>query len=73
MAALRRFRFSLPVRVRVEEGTPVRVSYELTEKGAELKPVIHRLRDWARNTSMTELWSTARFTTGHLPRPPPDP
>lgn len=32
----------------VEEGTPVRVSYALTEKGAALKPAIHELRDWAR-------------------------
>jgi len=32
----------------VEGGAPVRVSYELTAKGAELKPVIHRLREWAR-------------------------
>jgi DNA-binding HxlR family transcriptional regulator len=26
----------------------VRVSYELTRKGASLKPVIGRLRDWAQ-------------------------
>lgn len=32
----------------VEPGTPVRVSYELTGKGAELKPAIGELREWAR-------------------------
>ena len=31
----------------VEEGTPVRVTYRLTEKGAELEPVLVRLREWA--------------------------
>jgi DNA-binding HxlR family transcriptional regulator len=32
----------------VEAGSPVRVTYSLTEKGAELKPAIHELRQWAR-------------------------
>lgn len=32
----------------VEEGSPVRVSYSLTEKGAELQPALHELRQWAR-------------------------
>jgi len=32
----------------VEAGTPVRVTYSLTEKGAELEPAIVELRDWAR-------------------------
>ncbi|MDX6616916.1 MAG: hypothetical protein QOD60_2007 [Solirubrobacterales bacterium] len=33
----------------VESGTPVRVSYSLTEKGVELKPAIKALRSWARH------------------------
>jgi DNA-binding HxlR family transcriptional regulator len=32
----------------VEPGTPVRVIYSLTEKGAELRPAIRELRLWAR-------------------------
>lgn len=32
----------------VEPGTPVRVTYSLTEKGADLRPAISELRDWAR-------------------------
>jgi DNA-binding HxlR family transcriptional regulator len=36
------------VRREVEPGKPVRVSYELTRKGASLEPVIGSLRDWAR-------------------------
>jgi DNA-binding HxlR family transcriptional regulator len=32
----------------VEPGTPVRVTYSLTEKGAELEPSIRELRSWAR-------------------------
>ncbi len=32
----------------VEAGTPVRVTYSLTEKGAELEPAIQELRQWAR-------------------------
>jgi len=32
----------------VEPGTPVRVTYSLTEKGAGLRPVIRELRQWAR-------------------------
>jgi DNA-binding HxlR family transcriptional regulator len=32
----------------VEPGTPVRVTYSLTEKGAELRPAIRELRLWAR-------------------------
>ena len=32
----------------VEEGSPVRVSYELTEIGRELRPVIEELREWAQ-------------------------
>ena len=31
----------------VEPGTPVRVSYSLTEKGAELRPTIIEIRAWA--------------------------
>jgi DNA-binding HxlR family transcriptional regulator len=32
----------------VEAGTPVRVTYSLTEKGAELRPAIGELKQWAR-------------------------
>jgi DNA-binding HxlR family transcriptional regulator len=32
----------------VEPGTPVRVSYSLTEKGVDLRPAISELRAWAR-------------------------
>ncbi|HJX32795.1 MAG TPA: helix-turn-helix domain-containing protein [Solirubrobacterales bacterium] len=32
----------------VEPETPVRVTYSLTEKGAELRPAIRELRLWAR-------------------------
>jgi DNA-binding HxlR family transcriptional regulator len=31
----------------VEAGTPVRVTYSLTEKGAELRPAISELKQWA--------------------------
>jgi len=31
----------------VEPGTPVRVTYALTEKGAELRPAIQELKRWA--------------------------
>ena len=37
----------------VEAGTPVKVSYSLTEKGADLRPAISELRAWARR------WKTA--------------
>jgi DNA-binding HxlR family transcriptional regulator len=33
---------------RVETGAPVRVSYSLTEKGADLSPALIELREWAR-------------------------
>jgi DNA-binding HxlR family transcriptional regulator len=36
------------IRREVSPGPRVRVSYELTRKGASLKPVIGRLRDWAQ-------------------------
>ena len=32
----------------VEEGTPTRVTYSLTEKGADLGPAMSELRAWAR-------------------------
>ena len=32
----------------VEPGSPVRVSYSLTEKGADLGPTMSELRAWAR-------------------------
>jgi DNA-binding HxlR family transcriptional regulator len=31
----------------VEPGTPVKVSYALSAKGAELRPAIHELKQWA--------------------------
>jgi DNA-binding HxlR family transcriptional regulator len=38
----------------VEPGTPVRVSYSLTEKGADLRPAISELRAWARRWKRAE-------------------
>lgn len=32
----------------VEPGTPVKVSYALSEKGADLGPAMAELREWAR-------------------------
>ena len=32
----------------VEQGTPVRVTYSLTDKGADLRPAIAELQAWAR-------------------------
>jgi DNA-binding HxlR family transcriptional regulator len=32
----------------VQAGTPVRVTYSLTSKGAALRPALRELRDWAR-------------------------
>jgi DNA-binding HxlR family transcriptional regulator len=32
----------------VEAGTPVRVTYSLTEAGRQLDPVFSELKDWAR-------------------------
>jgi DNA-binding HxlR family transcriptional regulator len=32
----------------VEKDAPVRVSYSLTSKGAELRPVLAELKEWAR-------------------------
>lgn len=37
----------------VEAGTPVRVTYSLTEKGAELRPAIRELGIWARHWQRT--------------------
>jgi DNA-binding HxlR family transcriptional regulator len=37
----------------VESGTPVRVTYSLTEKGAALRPVIGELKQWARRWNRT--------------------
>ncbi len=34
---------------RVSDESPVRVEYELTEKGRELRPVVTALKSWARN------------------------
>jgi DNA-binding HxlR family transcriptional regulator len=37
----------------VVPGAPVRVTYSLTEKGAELGPAIRELRSWARRWKQT--------------------
>jgi DNA-binding HxlR family transcriptional regulator len=37
----------------VEPGTPVRVSYSLSKKGADLRPAISELRAWARRWKST--------------------
>lgn len=37
----------------VEAGTPVRVSYSLTQKGAELRPAIGELKQWAKRWNRT--------------------
>ncbi len=33
---------------RVEDGSPVRVTYSLTEAGSELRPAIAELKTWAK-------------------------
>jgi DNA-binding HxlR family transcriptional regulator len=37
----------------VEPGTPVRVTYSLTEKGAGLEPAIGELKAWAKRWNQT--------------------
>jgi DNA-binding HxlR family transcriptional regulator len=37
----------------VEAGTPVRVTYSLSEKGADLGPTISELESWARRWKRT--------------------
>ena len=37
----------------VESGTPVRVTYSLTEKGTELRPVLSELKQWAKRWNRT--------------------
>jgi DNA-binding HxlR family transcriptional regulator len=37
----------------VEDGTPPRVSYALTEKGRSLEPALAELRDWARDWKLS--------------------
>jgi DNA-binding HxlR family transcriptional regulator len=37
----------------VEPGTPVRVTYSLTGKGADLRPAIQALREWANRWHRT--------------------
>ena len=34
---------------RVSDDSPVRVEYELTEKGRDLRPVVTALKSWARD------------------------
>jgi DNA-binding HxlR family transcriptional regulator len=41
------------VRREVHQGNRVRVSYELTQKGHSLEPVMGGLRDWARQWHRT--------------------
>ena len=36
----------------VEPGSPVRVSYQLTAKGAELKPAMAELKTWANRWNL---------------------
>jgi DNA-binding HxlR family transcriptional regulator len=38
---------------RVQAGTPVRVTYSLTQKGAELGPAIGELKQWAKRWQRT--------------------
>jgi len=38
---------------KVEPGTPVRVTYSLTPKGAGLRPAIHELQQWANRWHRT--------------------
>lgn len=37
----------------VKDGTPVRVTYALTEKGADLGPAIGEIKQWARRWNRT--------------------
>jgi DNA-binding HxlR family transcriptional regulator len=39
---------------RVEPGQPVRVTYELTSMGAELRPALDGLQDWAQRWNAAE-------------------
>jgi len=41
------------VKREVEAGAPVRVTYSLTDKGAELRPAIEEPRAWARRWHKT--------------------
>ncbi|HET8976171.1 MAG TPA: helix-turn-helix domain-containing protein [Solirubrobacterales bacterium] len=52
-ARLKELESSGLVRREVEEGPRVRVSYELTEKGESLKPVLGAVKQWAQR------WQTA--------------
>lgn len=38
---------------RVEAGSPVRVTYSLTEAGAELRPAMAELKSWAKRWRQT--------------------
>jgi DNA-binding HxlR family transcriptional regulator len=50
---LRELEESGVVQREVEAGTPTRVSYSLTEKGADLRPAMSELRAWARRWKTT--------------------
>jgi DNA-binding HxlR family transcriptional regulator len=39
----------------VESGPPTRVSYSLTEKGADLDPALRELREWGRRWNASQL------------------
>jgi DNA-binding HxlR family transcriptional regulator len=54
----------------VEPDAPVRVTYELTTKGAELRPAINEVRDWARRWNGDPRPGPAGTRHG-TPSPPP--
>jgi DNA-binding HxlR family transcriptional regulator len=56
------------VRREVAPGPPVRVAYALTDRGAELEPVIHRIADWAERWMHSQ---EARGPAGRRARRPP--
>ena len=39
----------------VEPGTPTKVTYSLTEKGADLDPALRELREWGQRWKASEL------------------
>jgi DNA-binding HxlR family transcriptional regulator len=54
----------------VEPDAPVRVTYELTTKGAELRPAINEVRDWARRWH-GDPWPRPAGTPHGRSSPPP--
>lgn len=53
-ARLRELEAEALVERRVEAGTPVKVSYALTAKGAALEPAIRELQGWAARWAESE-------------------